>query len=82
MTTLYQTRQIRELEQLAIDGGIDEFATMLEYANYPFLAVNLDFSNVQLQDGTPAIEIGVDGGSVVASESGNGELDAAVACAR
>jgi len=47
------------------DGGIDEFATMLDFANYPFLAVNLDFSNVQLQDGTPAIEIGVDGGSVV-----------------
>ncbi len=46
------------------DGGIDEFATMLDAANYPFLAVNLDFANVQLQEGTPPIEIGVDGGSV------------------
>ena len=42
------------------DGGINEFATMLNTANYPFLAVNLDFANVVLADGTPAIEIGED----------------------
>lgn len=43
------------------DGGIDEFAQMLVTAAYPFLAVNLDFSNVVLEPGTPDIEIGVDG---------------------
>ena len=47
------------------DGGIDEFATMLSNADYPFLAVNLDFSNITLEPGTPAIQIGVDGASVV-----------------
>ena len=46
------------------DGGINEFATMLSYADYPFLAVNLDFSSVQLEPGTPEILRGVDGGSV------------------
>ncbi|TPV93024.1 MAG: bifunctional metallophosphatase/5'-nucleotidase [Myxococcales bacterium FL481] len=49
------------------DGGIDEFAEMLARADYPFLAVNLDFSEVSLSAGTPAIEIGQDGQSVVAS---------------
>jgi len=44
-----------------LDGGIDEFAQMLAAAAYPFLAVNLDFSNVTLQEGTPAIAIGEDG---------------------
>lgn len=43
------------------DGGIDEFANMLSVAAYPFLAVNLDFSNVTLQEGTPEIAIGEDG---------------------
>jgi 2',3'-cyclic-nucleotide 2'-phosphodiesterase (5'-nucleotidase family) len=43
------------------DGGIDEFARMLATAKYPFLAVNLDFSNVQLAEGTPKIRIGRDG---------------------
>lgn len=43
------------------DGGIDEFAQMLAVAAYPFLAVNLDFSNVTLQEGTPEIAIGEDG---------------------
>ena len=46
------------------DGGINEFATMLSHADYPFVGVNLDFSNVQLDAGTPMIERGVDGGSV------------------
>lgn len=46
------------------DSGIDDFAVMLNAAEYPFIAVNLDFTNVELQDGTPAIELGVDGGSV------------------
>ncbi|MEM7437455.1 MAG: bifunctional metallophosphatase/5'-nucleotidase [Myxococcota bacterium] len=44
-----------------LDGGIDEFAQMVAVAGYPFLAVNLDFSNVTLQEGTPAIAIGEDG---------------------
>lgn len=44
-----------------LDGGIDEFAQMLAVAAYPFLAVNLDFSNVTLQEGTPEIAIGEDG---------------------
>ena len=43
------------------DGGINDFAHMLAAASYPFLAVNLDFSNVQLENDTPEIEIGVDG---------------------
>ncbi|RPF83641.1 MAG: DUF839 domain-containing protein [Roseibacillus sp. TMED18] len=45
------------------DGGINEFAHMLNSAAYPFVAANLDFSNVTFEDGTPAIEIGVDGAS-------------------
>ncbi len=44
------------------DGGINEFATMLAMADYPFLAVNLDFSNVALEPGTPKIRIGRDAG--------------------
>ena len=32
-------------------------------AAYPFIAVNLDFSAVQLAEGTPAIQIGEDGGN-------------------
>ena len=42
------------------DGGIDEFAFMLENAEYPFVAANLDFSNVQLKPRTPEIQIGMD----------------------
>lgn len=42
------------------DGGIDDFARMLAAANYPFIAANLDFSQVQLGTGTPTIEIGTD----------------------
>ena len=45
------------------DGGINDFATMLASAAYPFIAVNLDFSAVQLVEGTPAIQIGEDGGN-------------------
>ncbi len=41
-------------------GGINDFARMLATANYPFLSVNLDFSNVELADGVPPIEIGED----------------------
>lgn len=39
------------------DGGINDFATMLGAANYPFLAVNLDFSQV---DSEPSISIAQD----------------------
>lgn len=46
------------------DSGIDDFATMLSHADYPFVAVNLDFDNVVLADGTPEIQRGIDGGSV------------------
>jgi len=46
------------------DGGINDFARMLNEAAYPFLAVNLDFSAVELAEGVPAIEIGEDGASV------------------
>ena len=42
------------------DGGIDEFAHMLKQADYPFIAANLDFTNVQVSDDAPAIEIGAD----------------------
>ncbi len=47
------------------DGGINDFARLLAHAHYPFIAANLDFSNVQLSNGVPAIRLGVDGGSVV-----------------
>lgn len=46
------------------DGGIDDFATMLAKAKYPFIAANLDFSKSQVKAGTPPIRIGKDGGSV------------------
>jgi 2',3'-cyclic-nucleotide 2'-phosphodiesterase (5'-nucleotidase family) len=35
----------------------DEFASMINKAEYPFLAVNLDFENVVLDPGTPGIQI-------------------------
>jgi len=46
------------------DGGINDFARMIARANYPFIAVNLDFSQVRLAEGVPAIRRGQDGGSV------------------
>ncbi|MCD8534823.1 MAG: choice-of-anchor I family protein [Verrucomicrobia bacterium] len=46
------------------DGGINDFARMLNIAQYPFIAANLDFSQVQLESETPAIRRGIDGGSV------------------
>lgn len=46
------------------DGGLDEFATMLHDAEYPFLAVNLDFTEAVVGEGVPEIEIGTDGASV------------------
>lgn len=42
------------------DGGIDEFAHMLKRARYPFIAVNLDFSEVQVSADAPRIRIGRD----------------------
>lgn len=42
------------------DGGINEFAQMLAEADYPFIAVNLDFSQVQLDGGVPPVGIGKD----------------------
>lgn len=44
------------------DGGINDFARMLNTADYPFIAANLDFSQVQLEEGTPTIRIGRDAG--------------------
>lgn len=49
------------------DGGIGDFARMLAAADYPFIAVNLDFSNVRVPADAPPIEIGADGGSVTAT---------------
>lgn len=43
------------------DGGIDEFANMLQIADYPFLAVNLDFTNVMVGPTAAPIQIGNDG---------------------
>lgn len=40
----------------------DEFAHMLAAADYPFIAVNLDFSKVVLAPSSPAITIGPDAG--------------------
>ncbi len=45
------------------DLGIDVFARMLARADFPFLAANLDFSKVSLQEGTPPIALGRDGAS-------------------
>ena len=43
------------------DGGSSEFAHMLFSAEYPFISVNLDFSNSMLSDATaPPIRIGPD----------------------
>lgn len=42
------------------DGGINDFARMLDRAHYPFIAANLDFSAVELEDDTPPIRIGRD----------------------
>ncbi len=42
------------------DGGIDDFSRMLARAEYPFIAVNLDFTNAQVGPTAPEIEIGVD----------------------
>jgi 2',3'-cyclic-nucleotide 2'-phosphodiesterase (5'-nucleotidase family) len=49
------------------DGGIEEFAYMLNTADYPFIAANLDFSQVVLEEGTPEIEIGPDARNCAAS---------------
>ena len=49
------------------DGGLDEFATMLASAQYPFLDVNLDVSDAEVGEGVPPIEIGTDGASVEAN---------------
>lgn len=46
------------------DAGLDAFAVMLSNAAYPFLAVNLDFSNAQVGEGVPAIMIAEDGQNV------------------
>ena len=46
------------------DGGINNFAHLLHAANYPFLAVNLDFSKVEVAEDAPAISIGRDGAGV------------------
>ncbi|MGF1464813.1 MAG: bifunctional metallophosphatase/5'-nucleotidase [Sandaracinaceae bacterium] len=46
------------------DDGINSFARMLDEADYPFIAVNLDFSSVQLDAGAPEICIGEDGANV------------------
>lgn len=46
------------------DGGINNFAHLLRAADYPFLAVNLDFSKVEVAEGVPAIQIGRDGAGV------------------
>lgn len=46
------------------DNGINDFARMLAEAHYPFIAVNLNFSQVELAEGVPEIKLGVDGGSV------------------
>lgn len=50
------------------DGGIDGFARRLRLAEYPFLAVNLDFSQVRLSEGVPAIEIGEDSANIEANQ--------------
>jgi 2',3'-cyclic-nucleotide 2'-phosphodiesterase (5'-nucleotidase family)/uncharacterized surface protein with fasciclin (FAS1) repeats len=44
------------------DDGINSLAFMINASAFPWLAVNLDFSNVQLEDGTPPILIGADAG--------------------
>ncbi|MCB1019037.1 MAG: hypothetical protein KDC27_03865, partial [Acidobacteria bacterium] len=42
------------------DGGINDTARMIDFANYPWVSVNLDFRNVVLEPGTPPIRIAPD----------------------
>lgn len=60
---MYNAMQLRAngMGNHEFDGGIDEFAHMLDRANYPFIAANLDFSEVELAPGTPSIQIARDG---------------------
>lgn len=51
------------------DDGLDSFAVMLEAAAYPFLAVNLDFTEAQVGEGVPAITV-AEGGQNVADIAG------------
>ena len=44
----------------ALGGGIDEFATMINRANFPILSANYNFSSVTLQAETPNIRVGQD----------------------
>jgi 2',3'-cyclic-nucleotide 2'-phosphodiesterase (5'-nucleotidase family)/uncharacterized surface protein with fasciclin (FAS1) repeats len=44
------------------DGGIDDISYMIAAANYPMLAVNLDFSNAVLAPESPPLQIGEDAG--------------------
>lgn len=47
------------------DGGINDIARMINAANYPFLSVNLDLSQAELEPGTPPIEIAPNDDNVV-----------------
>lgn len=45
------------------DNGINDFARMLNFADYPMVSANLNFMNVMLESGAPPIQIGVDTGT-------------------
>ncbi len=47
------------------DGGINDTARMIDFANYPWVAANLNFANVMLESGVPPIQIGADAASSV-----------------
>ncbi len=47
------------------DGGINDAARMINFANYPWVAANLDFTNVITATGVPPIQIGADAGRAV-----------------
>ena len=46
------------------EQGLDGFSRLLRHAEFPYLAANLDFSNVRLSERVPALRIGEDGASV------------------
>lgn len=45
--------QVNDMGSHEFDGGLNDFARLVNAANYPFIAVNLDFSAVILEEGTP-----------------------------
>ena len=48
---------------------MDEFASYVQRAKFPYISANLDFTNVTLSPDTPSIQIGVDADNCLSSIS-------------